>query len=282
MLYLSLKLVAIDLDATLLRDDKSYDMERFDYLVDELTKQDVTFMIASGNDNVKIKSYVSESIINKVYIAGCNGNDVEQAGEHIHTNYFSREALLQISEIVDADDDYQMLLNTPNGTYSKYIYDKDQDYISIYYKHINMIESYSELPESEEAIKAAVLSAKSLSDTKKLIDTIINEVEGVTAVTSGGGWLDAYHEDGGKGSAVEWLQKTKGITAAETMAFGDSLNDSSMMPFADYSITMQNGDDEFKDFCNYEIGTNEEQSVIATLEAFMKTGNLDFMEQYKR
>lgn len=282
MLYLSLKLVAIDLDATLLRDDKSYDMDRFDHVVTELMKQGVTFMIASGNDNDKIKSYLSESTLNKVYIAGCNGNDVEQAGKHIHTNYFSRDALSQISHIVDADDDYQLLLNTPKGTYSKYIYEKDQDYISIYYKHINMIKSYSELPEGEEPIKAAILSAKSLSETKKLIDTIINEVEGVTAVTSGGGWLDAYHEDGGKGSAVEWLQKTKGITPAETIAFGDSLNDSSMMPFAEYSCTMQNGDDEFKTFCNYEIGTNEDQAVIATLEAYMDSGNLDFMDQFKR
>lgn len=279
---MSLKLVTIDLDATLLRNDKSYDIERFDYLVDELTKQGVTFMIASGNDNHKIKSYLSNSTLSKVYIAGCNGNDVEKTGEHIHTNYFSHEALLQISDIVDKDDDFQLLLNTQNGTYSKYIYEKDQEYISIYYKQINMVDSYTELPVEEEPIKAAILSAKSLTDTKKLIDTIINNVEGVTAVTSGGGWLDAYHEDGGKGSAVEWLQKAKGITPAETMAFGDSLNDRSMMSFADYSVAMQNGDDEFKDFCNYEIGSNEKQSVITTLEAFMSSGNLDFMNQFKR
>ena len=282
MLYLSLKLVAIDLDATLLRDDKSYDMDRFDHVVRELMKQGVTFMIASGNDNKKITSYLSESTLNKVYLAGCNGNDVELAGEHIHTNYFSQDALLQISDIVDADDDYQLLLNTQKGTYSKYIYEKDQDYISIYYKHITTLSSYNELPENEGPIKAAILSAKSLSDTKKLMTTIINDVDGVTSVTSGGGWLDVYHEDGGKGSAVEWLQKTKGITPAETIAFGDSLNDSSMMPFAKYSVAMQNGDEEFKSFCDYEIGTNEDQSVISTLEAFMNTGNLEFMEKYKR
>ena len=279
---MSLKLVAIDLDATLLRDDKTYDMDRFNNVVTELIKQGVTFVIASGNKNEKIRSYLSKDLLNKVYIAGCNGNDVEKSGEHIHANYFSRDALLQVAELIDADDDYQMVTDSLEATYSKYIYDKDKEYISLYYEDINIVQSYTELPKGEEAIKVAVLSAKNLEDSKKLTETIIAEIEGVTSVTSGGGWLDVYHEDGGKGSAIEWLQKTKGISVAETMAFGDSLNDSSMMAFADYSITMQNGDDEFKSFCNYEIGTNEEQSVIAILEEFMHSGNLDFMEQYKR
>lgn len=282
MLYLSLKLVAIDLDATLLRDDKTYEIDRFDAVVTELIKQGVTFVIASGNKNEKIRSYLSEDLLNKVYIAGCNGNDVEKAGDHIHANYFSREALLKVAELIDADDCYQMVTDTLEATYSKYIYDKDLDYISLYYENIHMLNSYTELPEEEEAIKVAVLSAKNLDDTKQLTETIISQIDGVTSVTSGGGWLDVYHEDGGKGSALEWLQKLKGISPAATMAFGDSLNDSSMMPFAKYSCTMQNGDDEFKAFCNYEIGTNEEQSVINILEAVLESGNLDFMEQYKR
>ena len=60
---MSLKLVAIDLDSTLLRDDKSYDVERFDKVVKELINKGVIFVIASGNKNSKIRSYISDNLL---------------------------------------------------------------------------------------------------------------------------------------------------------------------------------------------------------------------------
>ena len=254
----------------------------FDKVAKELINKGVIFVIASGNKNPKIRSYISDNLLEEVYVAGCNGNDVELNGDHIHTNYFNREALFEIAALVDSDDDLQMVLDTSKATYSKYIYEEDKDYISIYYKDTIIIDSYEDLPEDEEPIKTAILSSKPLDETKQIVNRIVNDIEGVTAVTSGGGWLDAYHEDGGKGSAIEWLQKTKNIKIDETIAFGDSLNDSSMMPYAKYSVAMKNGDDDFKSYCDYEIGTNEEQSVIEVLETYLVTDNLDFMEQHKK
>ncbi len=277
-----LQLVAIDLDATLLRDDKSYDKERFSQIVHTLVDEGITVAIASGNDVEKIKSYMPEELLDKIYLAGDNGNDVERAGEHIHTNFFSFKALKQISELVDADDELQMVVNTQDATYSEYIYEEDKDYISIYYDEVNILDSYDELPEGAQPIKSAILSAKTLDETKEVLRQIREEIEGVTSVTSGGGWLDVYDEAGGKGSAVEWIQKEKGISIEETMAFGDSLNDSSMMEFAKYSVAMENADDEFKELCTYEIGHNEEQAVLDILEQYIETGNLRFMEDYKK
>lgn len=53
------------------------------------------------------------------------------------------------------------------------------------------------------------------------------------------------------------------------------------MEFAKYSVTMKNADDEFKEYCHYEIGSNEDQAVINILEKFVETGNAEFMENYK-
>lgn len=279
---MSLKLVAIDLDSTLLREDKSYDVERFDQIVETLINQGVTFVIASGNDNTKIKSYISNKTLKKVYVAGNNGNDVEQAGKHIHTNTFSREALKQVSAIVDADDDLQLVVNTQNQTFSKYIYEEDQKHVSIYYDEITFLDSYEELPENEEPVKGAILSSKTLQDTKVVLETIENEIDGITSVTSGDGWLDTYSVEGGKGSAVQWLQKEKDILVDETIAFGDSLNDGSMMEFSKYSVAMENADKDLKKICAYEIGHHEDQAVLDVLEQYIVTGNMEFMENYKK
>lgn len=278
---MSIKLVAIDLDNTLLRNDKSYDKERFTQVVETLVEQGVTLVIASGNDVGKIKSYMPKEILDRIYLAGDNGNDIEFNGEHIHTNHFSLEALHEIANIVDADDELQMVVNTQYHTYSKYIYEKDKEHVGVYYDHIHILDSYADLPKGELPVKCAILSSKSLEETKEVLRQIEEEIKGLTSVTSGDGWLDAYSEDGGKGSAVSWLQEKYNISVDETIAFGDSLNDSSMMEFAKYSVTMKNADDEFKEYCHYEIGSNEDQAVINILEKFVETGNAEFMENYK-
>ena len=278
---MALKLVAIDLDNTLLRSDKSYEKERFIQVVHTLVDKGVTLVIASGNDVEKIKSYMPKEVLDKIYLAGDNGNDIEFKGEHIHTNHFSLEALNEIAKIIDKDDELQMVVNTQNSTYSKYIYEKDEEHVGVYYDKVNIIDSYSYIPEEELPVKCAILSSKSLEETKKVLRQIEEEIEGVTSVTSGDGWLDAYSEDGGKGAAVAWLQSEHNVAIDETIAFGDSLNDSSMMEYAKYSVTMENADEEFKKYCNYEIGTNEDQAVINILEEFIKTGHTDFMASYK-
>lgn len=62
-----------------------------------------------------------QEILDKIYLAGDNENDIEFNGKHIHTTHFSFQALHEIAKIVDNDDDLQVVVNTPKNTYSKYI-----------------------------------------------------------------------------------------------------------------------------------------------------------------
>lgn len=279
---MTLKLVAIDMDETLLRKDKSFESERFEKIVHTLTDQGVDVMIASGNDVRKIKSYLSDEMLELIYLAGDNGNDIELAGEHIHTNYIEITALEEVYDLVDSDDDLQMIFNSPNQAYSKYIYEKDREFIAMFYEDITMLETLDDLPEGEQPIKGAILSAKALEDTKKIVAKINDEIEGLASVTTGEGWFDVYHSEGGKGSAMDWLQGEKDISKDETIAFGDSLNDSSMMAYAKYSVAMSNADQDLKDICDYEIGNNEDQAVLDILEQYIETGNMDFMTDYQK
>ena len=43
------KLIAVDMDGTFLRDDKSYDEEKFAKIYQELEKRNIIFTVASGN-----------------------------------------------------------------------------------------------------------------------------------------------------------------------------------------------------------------------------------------
>lgn len=41
-------------------------------------------------------------------------------------------------------------------------------------------------------------------------------------------------------------------------------------------------DDELKEYCNYEIGTREEQSVLIVLEKFVEQYNLNFLKECRK
>jgi len=277
----SLKLVTIDMDETLLRNDKSYDNKRFDKIVSSLDKLGVIVCIASGNSVKEIKGYLSNGSLEIIYLAGDNGNDIELANNHISTNYIETNILKQVSELVDQDDDLQMIVNSPLNAYTKYIYEKDKDFISRFYDEIHIINSYEEIRDNEQPVKCAILSAKTLEKNKIIVKEINNEIEGVASVTAGEGWFDVYNDEGGKGAAVKWLQEEKNISSNQSIAFGDSLNDSGMMERSEFSVAMKNADKELKDICDYVIGSNEEQAVLDILEKFIKTGNMNFIEKYR-
>ena len=44
-----IKVVAVDMDGTFLRDDKSYDVARFERVLDAIDNQEMRFVVASGN-----------------------------------------------------------------------------------------------------------------------------------------------------------------------------------------------------------------------------------------
>jgi len=269
------------MDETLLRNDKSYDNKRFDKIVSSLDKLGVIVCIASGNSVKEIKGYLSNGSLEIIYLAGDNGNDIELANNHISTNYIETNILKQVSELVDQDDDLQMIVNSPLNAYTKYIYEKDKDFISRFYDEIHIINSYEEIRDNEQPVKCAILSAKTLEKNKIIVKEINNEIEGVASVTAGEGWFDVYNDEGGKGAAVKWLQEEKNISSNQSIAFGDSLNDSGMMERSEFSVAMKNADKELKDICDYVIGSNEEQAVLDILEKFIKTGNMNFIEKYR-
>ncbi|MBG9983142.1 HAD-IIB family hydrolase [Aerococcaceae bacterium DSM 111020] len=109
----------------------------------------------------------------------------------------------------------------------------------------------------------------SLADNKLFTDKINERFPEVFSVTSGNVFIDIINKNSGKGHAVEYLQNKYGISIDETMIFGDSMNDLSMVPRAKYSIAMANADPDFMKHCTYKIGTNDEQAVLDTIEAFL-------------
>jgi len=68
-----------------------------------------------------------------------------------------------------------------------------------------------------------------------------------------------------KGNALAMLCEKLGISPDEVMAFGDASNDIAMLRFAGCSVAMGNASDEVKKICRYVTGTNVEHGVAQAI-----------------
>lgn len=278
---MTIKLIAIDMDETLLRSDKTYEEERFRKIFNELRSRDVTLAIASGNIYPRLDEYFSHMNHDELYFAADNGNYVVKKGEVLHKAIIDYSDTLEAAERLHQTGNFSVILCDGTYTYSKGINPEYADFISNFYSDIQFVDDYKEI-QTKEFIKVANHSHLPLDEIKEYAEKVVNNYSSFDAVTSGGGWFDFYHVNGGKGTAVKALQNKYKVSPEETMVFGDSLNDASMFEHAKYSIAMSNADEALKQIANYEIGSNDDQSVLDILEELLETESAEFMEKYRR
>ena len=276
-----IRLVAIDMDETLLRADKTFDTERFIRVVKELSNQGVVICIASGNMISRLEAYLPHEVRDTLYLAGENGNLTEKAGVELDVCGLTDADVLTIAKASSQRSWDHLVLSTGERVFSTNPEALVSDYVNIFYPDLEYTPSYEAVLAEFTPIKIAIHSADTLAHNKIFAREVAAKLPEVVGLTSGPEWIDFYPKAGGKDRALRFLQDKYHIKPAETIAFGDSLNDLPMMAYAKYSVAMANADTDLKAHCVYEIGSNEEQAVITVLEDYLKTGQLDFLPERK-
>ncbi len=81
--------------------------------------------------------------------------------------------------------------------------------------------------------------------------------------------LEINHPLANKGSALVSLGKRLGIPASETMAVGDSGNDTSLLRQAGFPVAMGNATEEIKSLSSFITRDNEHDGVAAAIRSFV-------------
>lgn len=97
----------------------------------------------------------------------------------------------------------------------------------------------------------------------------LKEVEGILVSSSIPNNLEINADGADKGGALLRLASYLNMEAAETMAFGDGENDLSMMEKAGVGVAMENGEASVRKAADYVTLTNEEAGVAAAIEKFI-------------
>lgn len=80
--------------------------------------------------------------------------------------------------------------------------------------------------------------------------------------------IDLIEKDGGKVRGIQEYLDRLGISAQETMAFGDGHNDIEMLRFAGIGVAMGNASDEVKGAADYVTSSVDEDGIALALQHF--------------
>lgn len=262
---LDVKLIALDLDDTLLNDERIITDENVAAL-QECAKKGIYIVLCSGRAEDAILPFVRRLEIAGMeagrYLVAINGCSIFDL--HTREQVFCRkvdpEVLIKTNQIAEEW-----------GLRSE-VYTPD----TIYYREET---KWTKLDVDLCGLKGAVVDDYDQflkqGFTKMLVpgepevllklQKVLREEFGDKAVifTSKPYFLEILPPNCGKGEAIGWLAEHVGIPNSTTMAFGDSMNDESMLRLCGYGVCMKNGLEEMKKISTYVTEKDNNNDGIA-------------------
>jgi len=265
---LSYKLIAIDLDDTLLNDELEISTKNLEALKYAANKG-VKIVICTGRASNSVKKYIDiiEDYGSEDFIIVFNGSIITSSqGEIIFKKIIKKELLHKLVDIGRKEDVDIQIYNNDDLYVEKYT-DKIKEYEILSGTKANVID---DLKNEETTLKVLY----NCDDTTKL-DKIKEEIETlysseVFVFFSKKNYLEVLCNEGNKGIALEYLANLLALTRKEVIAIGDSENDIYMIEYAGLGVCMKNGRESVRNIANYVTeNTNNENGVSEVIYKFI-------------
>lgn len=255
-----IRLIATDMDGTLLNSKNEIDKSFYEVLP-KLREKDIKFTIASGRQYDTLLQIFQDISDNLIFIAE-NGTYVKYKDEEIMVNPLDKPLVHKLIQRAREVEDGYIVLCGKNASYVENTNPKFIKEVEKYFKHYEIVDNVEEV--DDLILKVTVCDFKGAETNSS---HLFEEYKTCAQVTvSGFLWLDVVAQGVNKGMALEGIQKVFNITPAETMVFGDYLNDLEMMKVAEHSYAMANAHEDLKKAARYIAKSNDENGVVEELK----------------
>lgn len=99
---------------------------------------------------------------------------------------------------------------------------------------------------------------------------LIRQARNLTAARWAKNFADVYPADGGKASGMAALNAALGISAAETIAFGDGENDIPMLRYAGIGVAMGSADAAVQAAADFVTDSVDDGGILRAVQRFLK------------
>ena len=233
-----IKLIASDLDGTLLRHGaRQLDPALF-ALIDRLAAQGIRFAAASGRQYTNLRRLFAPVADRIDYICE-NGSLVVSGGEIIYRKEIDRPMGERLIRGMLALEGCEPLLS---GVMCCYIQPKDPSYEphmrDVVGNDVEVVPDLTAVPEAFLKL-AAYFPAGATDADRRAMERITGA--DMRPVVSGQAWIDLLLHDCNKGTALHALQQHLGVGKAETLSFGDNENDIELLGASGIGCAMRDG-----------------------------------------
>ncbi|MFE3634595.1 Cof-type HAD-IIB family hydrolase [Streptomyces cellostaticus] len=258
-----IRLVVTDLDGTLLDDAKRVPDGLWPMLA-ELRRRGVLFSPASGRQYATLAREFADVAEGMVFIAE-NGTYVVRDGVELSSDPLEPAVAADVARTVrrlaaDGVDVGAVVC----GKRSAYVERSDEAFLAEvrkYYVEHRVVEDVTAV--EDEVIKVALFDFGSAEHSTAPALGAFAATHQV--VVSGEHWVDVMNRTANKGAALRGLQRELGITPAQTMVFGDYLNDLEMLDAAEWSFAMANAHPEVVRRARRLAPANNDNGVLRTV-----------------
>lgn len=260
-----IKLIATDVDGTLVKDSSREVGAEIIEAVQRLTDRGILFAVASGRQYGSIRRMFEPAGRNLLYIAE-NGAHIIKDGKNFALTKMKRQYVEEIMEdLRKLYPECHVVASTSNGCY---IESKDEDFISLirdgYRNDVMLTDDI--LAEDADFVKLAIYRKGSIREIGE--STLIPKwKDKVKTCMAGDEWVDFMDFSVDKGNALKILQEKLGISREETMVFGDNENDIGLLMAAGESYAVENARPACKEVARHICPPYWEQGVYQVLKS---------------
>ena len=279
---MAIKLIAIDMDGTLLLPDHTIS-PAVKNAIAAAREKGVNVVLTTGRPYAGVHSYLKELHMNQPgdYCITYNGALVQKAADGS-----------TVAQTALSYDDYLFLekLSRDVGSHfhaldrnTLYTANRDISYYTVHESYVATIPlvfcEAENMDPATQFLKVMMIDEPAILD--KAISRIPAEVkEKYTVLKSAPYFLEILDKRVNKGTGVKSLADALGIKPEEIMALGDQENDIAMIEYAGMGVAMDNAIPSVKEVANFVTKSNLEDGVAFWPSDIKFPGNIERIENY--
>lgn len=271
-----MKIIALDLDGTLLTRDKKLTF-RTRSALESAAEQGNWIVPATG----RALRAIPEEILSLPflrYVISINGASVsdEKTGEKLYSANIPKQVALELMDFAKQYDCmydcYWKDTGWSNRSFLDRIryYNTDDEVVRLILNSRqpvdDLVTMISEQADSVQKVQLCFRDLDERMDAKIAIETSFPDIVATSSFQNN---LELNWKSADKGKGLLFLAEYLGLGAADTIAFGDSSNDLSMLRSAGIGVAMGNASEAVKTACSIVTATNDQDGVAAYLERFV-------------
>lgn len=261
----SIKLVASDMDCTLLADDGTLPPS-FDRLVDRLADAGIVFCAASGRPRYTLREMFAGQL-DKIALMSDNGAAIAYRDEIIYKSLMAPEDVRALLDFTLADGRGCPTVCSLEACYIRSCDRIHDGYFRKFFTTIRYVDSLEDL--DAEVNKYTVYFPE--HDAEEVYATAYRDTWGERfhVTNAGREWIDIMNPGINKGSGLSRLCKHLGIDTADAAAFGDTYNDIQMLEAAGHGFVMANAEEHMHAHADFIAPGNNDRGVATVVEAIL-------------